>query len=257
MRSLRWLLALSVLGMATAASAHYTMLLPENASAKKGEAVAFIYQFGHPFEHELFNAPKPEKVNVLFPDGMTHKDLTQTLEAVKLPGGNDKKATAWRFSFTPQQRGDHTFFLATPPIWLDAEKEFVQDIARVTLHVQTQNGWDNDTAEGFRLLPVTRPYGLLPNMVFQGRLIANGDDEISPFLEIERYNPAPPKEIPEEELITFKTRFDPNGVFTFAFPEAGWWSFTAQRDGGTMEKGGKEYPLRQRLTMWIYVEAKK
>jgi cobalt/nickel transport protein len=253
--------ALLLCTAASSSPAHYNMLLPASASAKKGEEVVFIYQWGHPYEHELFDAPKPEKVNVLFPDGETHKDLTATLEAFKQVGGGDKRITTWRFKFTPQQRGDHTFFLETPPIWLEPEKEFVQDIVRVNLHVQTQNGWDNDVGEGFRLAPVTRPYGLLPHMVFQAQVlrerVRNGHPEIAPHIEIERYNAAPPKELPADELITFKTRFDPNGIFTFAFPEAGWWSFTAQRDGGMREHKGKEYPVRQRLTLWVHVEDKK
>ncbi len=258
----QYLLGALVLSVTTSpAVAHYNMLLPMSPSAKKGDEVVFVYQFGHPYEHELFDAPKPAKVNVLYPDGETHKDLTATLEPFKQVGAQDKRIMSWRFRFTPQQRGDHTFYLETPPIWLDADKEFVQDIVRVMLHVQTQNGWDNDVGQGFRLAPLTRPYGLLPHMVFQGQLlrdrVQNGADEISPTIEIERYNPAPPKELPADELITFKTRFDRNGVFTFAFPEAGWWSFTAQRNAGMHEHKGKEYPLRQRLTMWIHVEDKK
>jgi cobalt/nickel transport protein len=253
------LAALVAVFAASTSTAHYNMLFPAAPAAKKGEDVVFVYQFGHPYEHELFDAPKPAKVNVLYPDSETHKDLTATLEPFKQIGGRDRRITSWRFRFTPQERGDHTFFLETPPIWLEADKEFVQDIVRVTLHVQTQNGWDNDVGEGFRLAPLTRPYGLWPHMVFQGQLLRerNGDDEISPYIEIERYNAMPPKELPEDELITFKTRFDRSGVFTFAFPDAGWWCFTAQRNGGMHERKGKEFPLRQRLTMWVHVEDKK
>jgi nickel transport protein len=241
------------------ASGHYNMLFPSAAAVKKGEVVEFTYQWGHPFEHELFDAPKPEKVNVLFPDLMTHKDLTSSLQSFKQAGADGKDVACWKFNFTPSQRGDHSFFLATPPIWLDADKEFVQDIVRVNLHVQTQNGWEADPGDGFRIIPLTRPYGLLSGMTFQGRVRRGGDgmEEVSPLVEIERYNPAPPKDLPAEELITFTTRYDPNGVFTFAFPEAGWWGFTAQRSGGAQQRKGKDYPLRQRLTLWIPVEAKK
>ncbi len=237
--------------------AHYNMLFPSAATVKKGEVVEFTYQWGHPFEHELFDAPKPEKVNVLFPDLMTHKDLTSTLQPFKQAGADGKEVVSWKFQYTPTQRGDHSFFLATPPIWIESDKEFVQDIVRVHLHVQTQNGWEADPGDGFRLVPLTRPYGLLPGMTFQGRVFHAGNDDVSPLVEIERYNPAPPKELPADELTTFTTRYDPNGVFTFAFPEAGWWSFTAQRAGGMHERKGKEYPLRQRLTLWVPVEAKK
>jgi cobalt/nickel transport protein len=246
--------ALAVLSLAApSAGAQFNMLLPESASVKKGEAVAFIYQWGQPFEHELYDAPKPARVNVLFPDARSHKDLTGTLEVLRKPGVDGKQVAAWRFSFTPQQKGDHTFFLETPAIWLEGAKEFVQDIVRVTLHVQTQHGWDADPADGFRILPVTRPYGLLPGMIFQGEVMRKQITDVDPQIDIERYNPTPPKELPDEEFITFRTRLDSNGLFTFAFPEAGWWSFTAQRLGEGHMRNGREYPLRQRLTMWVHV----
>lgn len=54
--------AVVALFAASPASAHYHMLLPDKPSAKAGEAVAFTYQFGHPFEHELADAAKPKKV---------------------------------------------------------------------------------------------------------------------------------------------------------------------------------------------------
>ena len=50
---------LSLAWLARAAScgqAHYNMLLPSSSWAKKGEVVTFTYQWGHPFEHQLFDA---------------------------------------------------------------------------------------------------------------------------------------------------------------------------------------------------------
>src|SRR6266849_5616998 len=94
----RMLLALvPVLGVASAASAHFNMLLPQSASAKKGEPVTLTYQWGHPFEHQLFDAPAPEELAVRTPDGK-RLDLTKSLEKVALPGG-DKKVTAYRLKF--------------------------------------------------------------------------------------------------------------------------------------------------------------
>jgi cobalt/nickel transport protein len=233
--------------------AHFTMLLPAQPAVPRDEKVELVYQWGHPYEHELFDAPAPERLVVQLPDGES-RDLTRSLEKFQQPGADDKPAAAFRLSFTPQQRGDHVFFLTTAPCWLEESKEFVQDLVRVTLHVQTQNGWDTDPGEGFRMLPITRPYGLLPSMVFQGQVMKDRDDRnVSPHIEIERYNAAPPKQTPPDAFVTFRTRVDPNGVFTFAFPEAGWWSFTAERAAGVHERNGREYPLRQRVTMWVHV----
>ena len=40
--------------------AHYNMLVPETAAAKRGDTVTFTYLWGHPFEHQLFDAPSPK-----------------------------------------------------------------------------------------------------------------------------------------------------------------------------------------------------
>src|SRR5436305_1922088 len=103
-------LALVVLVLSAGSSAaHFNMLLPQTASAKKGEAVPFTYQWGHPFEHQLFDAPRPQSVIVLAPDGKK-TDLISTLEkATRKAGG--KEATVYSFRFTPALRGDYVFLL--------------------------------------------------------------------------------------------------------------------------------------------------
>src|SRR5438105_15841586 len=86
--------------------AHYNMLLPETASAKRGDTVTFLYQWGHPFEHQLFDAPAPKSVSVLHPDGKK-SDLTSTLEKSSVSAGDGKRVTAWQFRFKAEQRGDY------------------------------------------------------------------------------------------------------------------------------------------------------
>jgi cobalt/nickel transport protein len=261
---LRSILALGAIALAMhqaglPAHAHFTMLLPETAGAKKGDRVAFIYQWGHPFEHQLFDAPPPARVQVVGPDG-TRQDLTNTLEKIK-----EDKATAHRFRFRPQERGDYLFLLTTPPIWMAEEQEYYQDTAMVVLHVQAQKGWDVGSDRNFKMLPLTRPYGLLPGMVFQARVVglpapargAEPDVRLTPQAGLpvfcERYNPRPPKELPPDELITFTSKTDPNGTLTCTLPTAGWWGITVQRDAGRRTHMGRDYPLRQRLTWWVYV----
>src|SRR6266851_7704339 len=90
----------TVLVGASSAAAHYNMLLPDKHSIKKGEEVTFTYQWGHPYEHQLFDAPKPAHVYVLSPDGKK-TDLTKKLEAAKAPAGDKKEVTVYRFHFQP------------------------------------------------------------------------------------------------------------------------------------------------------------
>jgi hypothetical protein len=39
-------------------------------------------------------------------------------------------------------------------------------------------------------------------------------------------------------------------------PVGGWWGLTTHRDGGQREREGKKYPVRQRATMWVFVDEK-
>jgi uncharacterized GH25 family protein len=248
------------------ALAHYNMLLPQSASAKKGEAVTFTYQWGHPFEHQLFDAPQPARVVVLSPDGKK-TDLTKTLVKTTVPAAEGKKADAYQFKFTPDQRGDYVFLLRTPEIFMKEDGEFLQDTVKVILHVQAQKGWDAEIEgefEGFSaspldpIMPLTRPYGLQPGMVFQG-LVHAEMESLSP-VEVERYNAIAPKELPPDEHITRTVKIDPRdrrkGVFTTTLPEAGWWCLTAGHVAGIRQREGKKYPLRLRSTLWVYVDEK-
>jgi cobalt/nickel transport protein len=241
-----------LLATGPAAVAHYQMLLPQTPSAKRGQEVAVVYQWGHPFEHQLFDAPAPKRVLVVGPDGKA--DVTASLEKVTVPGADKKRVTAYRFRFTPRTRGDYVLVLDTHPIWMSEEKVFFQDTARVVVHVQDQEGWDAGTGRPFELVPLTRPYGLQPGMVFQAQAVAGGKPAAATLVEVERYNAAPPAELPPDEQITRTARTDPNGVVTCTLPGPGWWALTALRPGGTHQREGRDYPVRQRTTLWVFVD---
>jgi uncharacterized GH25 family protein len=276
---LRWLgAAAAVLLCFSSARAHFNMLLPDKHSVKKGEDVAFTYQWGHPFEHQLFDAPEPADVYVISPDGKK-TDLRKKLEEAKAPAGEKKEVTVYRFRFQPSERGDYVFVLKTPLIWMEEEKEYWQDRVKVVLHVQAQKGWDATTGDDkMELIPLSRPYGLEPGIVFQaqalGRLESRADSQPDAerkvdsairtsslplpkaLVEIERYSSSPPKALPPDEQITRTAKTDPNGVVTCTLTEPGWWCIAAHRDFGTQERDGKEYPIRQRAIHWVFVDDK-
>jgi cobalt/nickel transport protein len=233
--------------------AHYNMLLPQSSSGKRGEAVTLVYQWGHPFEHQLFDAPKPEHVAVVAPDG-TARDLTGKVESLTLTAADGKNVKAFQVRFTPDQRGDYLVVLNAPPIWMPEDEEFLHDTVKVIVHVQAQNGWDTGAAQQLELMPLTRPYGLQPGMVFQAQALAEGKPLAGALVEIERYNPASPAKLPPDEHITRSAKTDPNGIVTTTLTEPGWWCLTAQRAGGMREHEGKKYPVKQRTTLWVMVD---
>jgi cobalt/nickel transport protein len=243
---MRRILAVFLLIIAvSAANAHYNMLLPDKAWAQKGEKVTFTYQFGHPFEHELFEAPKPVAIVVITPKGKEEVlAIDKMLSPIKKDGADGKQVTAWQFTFTPPERGDYTFALKTPKIKHD-EGKFIEDVVKVVLHVQTQNGWSGRWVfkNHIDIEPFTRPYGILPGMVFRGRALPTAE------IEIEKYNPKPVKNLPPDELITFKAKADDNGFFVTTLPEAGWWGVTAITTAPSN--------VGQRATFWVHVDEKK
>jgi len=251
-------LALAVASWAlfgNAVQAHYNMLLPQTASVGRNEPVALLYQWGHPFEHQLFDAPAPRRVVVRHPDGKK-TDLTRMLEKTTLPAPCGHQVTVYRLSFKPEERGDFLFTLATPPIWMPEEEEFFQDTVKVVLHVQVQKGWDAAAGQAFEIVPLTRPYGLEPGMVFQAQVFGQGGDKpiAGTLVEIEHYHATSPKDLPPDEQITRTAKTDANGVVTCTLTDPGWWCLTAQRDGGKREHEGKSFAVKQRTTLWVFVD---
>ncbi|MBV9123047.1 MAG: DUF4198 domain-containing protein [Planctomycetes bacterium] len=274
-----YLAVIALLGLAvSSAGAHYNMLQPEPASTKRGTPVSITYRWGHPFEHQLFQAPAPAGFFVLSPEGKK-TDLLPMLEKAEEPGVEQKPVTIYRLRFTPEQRGDYLFVLNTPPIWMEEDQEYLQDTVSVVLHVQAQKGWDADANQPFEMVPLTRPYGLQPGLVFQAQArmtpLAQTDpnEYVAPALvsraqaqaqarlsgglvEIEHANPVPPRELPPDEQITRAAKTDPNGIVSYTLPEAGWWCLTALKEGEPMKDSqGKTVPLLRRATFWVYVDA--
>src|SRR5207247_2448012 len=131
--SIRFILTFFLFTLGSNSSfAHFSMLLPDRSSIKGGEPVSLTYQWGHPFEHEMFDAQAPAQATILLPDG---KLTPLTAEETTVSEG-DKKHRAYRFQFQAGQRGDYVFFVKSQPIWMEEEQEFLVDYAKVVVHVQ-------------------------------------------------------------------------------------------------------------------------
>jgi cobalt/nickel transport protein len=228
--------------------AHYHMLLPSSAATKKGEAVDVIARWGHPFEAQLFDADRPEQCLAIAPDG----------KKIDLLSGLEKDTSAgklgYKLRFNPQERGDYILIAQHAPVFMEEDGEFLHDSVKVILHVQAQRGWDASAGQAFELVPLTRPYGIKAGSVFQAQVLSDSKATPGCLVEIERANAKPPKELPPDEQITRTAKTDPSGVVTTTLSEPGWWCVTAQKEAGMREHKGKNYPVRRRATLWIYVD---
>ena len=259
---MKHLLLIGTVGLIAAvpARAHYHILLPDHHSVKVGEKVTVTYAFGHPFEHELFDTEKPVRATLFAPDGKA-TDVLPRLEKTDAVGHDEKKVALYRLTLQPEGRGDFILVFESPPVWMKEEKHFLRDTARVVIHVETQKGWDQRAAEAneFAVTPLTRPYGLRAGMVFQATV--HPGDSVSHLVEVERFNPQSPQALPPDEHITLAVKTDANGTATCTLPDPGWWALTAIRHHPaeakppTREHDGKAYPLVERATLWVLVDA--
>ena len=90
------------------------------------------------------------------PDGKTTTYPGDFLKKIAVPGADNKKASAYQFSYKPEQRGDYIFWMQLPPVWMEEEEQYFQDNVKVVLHVQAQKGWENVANKGWEVQPLTR-----------------------------------------------------------------------------------------------------
>ena len=258
-RKYRWIPALTATWLAchSIASAQSHILLLDKSSVAADQVVTCSLRFGRPFAHQMLPVQRPTHAAVRLPDG-TSADLLPKLDRVENNTPDGASITSFEWKYTPTQRGDYTFIVRTAPIWIAEQNIFVEDTVKVTLHVQDQIDWDVPAGMPLELVPLTRPYGLRAGFTFQAMVVSGRDAAPLPrtLVEIERFNSAPPKELPPVEHMVRTVRTDPAGVATATLPESGWWGLTAVTDGGERERAGRNYPVKRRSTFWIYVDDK-
>jgi len=241
--------------LATYSFAHFHILLPEKTALQKDDIVVLNFKFGHPFECELEDALKPEKVIIINPKGQSI-DITNRFNLAKEKIA-DKETLYFKGDFKVEQRGDYIVTAKSQPVWVATEKIYIHDTIKVVVHVQTQNNWDAGPRTEFELMPLSRPYGLLPGMVARFQINEQARKKLAPpngwMFEMEKWNPVPPKNLPPNELITFTAKAEDDGLVTFSAPESGWWAITTEAKESEIIKNNTTSAIKQRSTFWYFV----
>lgn len=250
-----WLLwALAALTLQRA-QAHFPILLHDAELGATNGAVTVTFATGHPFELEMEPAPRPAQLLYLDAQGRT-TNLTASLQATLFRG--DTHAAAWQVRFEPG-RGDGLLALDTAASVDAAQKTVYREYVKVCLHRGLQEGWNQRTGQPLEIVPLTRPYGLRPGMVFTGRLLRGAAPVADSEVYFERLSEHRPdaRTLPPEPLITFAVRTDREGRFTLSLPDPGWWVLGAYVDDlGPVRHEGQDFRLEGFAGLWLRVEPK-
>jgi cobalt/nickel transport protein len=229
---------------------HFAVILPSDdiIEEKDPKMITLKLYFMHPFEQEWLNMEKPKSFYVKI--GEEKMDLLKAIKNIKLKGKN-----AWETSFTIKRPGDHIFFLEMNPYWEEAEEKFLVHCPKVIVQaLGKEDGWEKEVGLPIEIVPLTRPYGLWVGNTFRGVVKLNGKPLPFCRVEVEYYNEGKRVKPPKSPYVTQVLKTDVNGVFSYSFPKAGWWGFSAITEAPyKLKKDEKEYPVELGGIMWIRV----
>ncbi len=235
------------------ALAHFQMIIPSDDMVKQTESRSLDLDllFWHPYEGIGMNMVKPVKFGVIA-NGQS-QDLLASLKASKRKDIEGNAMDTFEAKYKFKRPGDHIFYVEPQPYWEPAEESFIVHYTKVVVNgFGMEEGWDEEVGLKTEVVPLTRPYGLWTNNVFQAVVKVNGKPKPFSEVEVEYYAEGKQVNPPADPMITQVVKADANGVFTYAMPKAGWWGFAAlNEDDKTMTHDGKDYPVEIGAVLWV------
>lgn len=238
--------------MAQLALAHFQVLIPSTDIVSQGgkTTVDLEILFTHPMEQgPVMGMAEPVQFGVLI-DGET-KDLSTSLRPRKIEG-----KTAYTASYRIEAPGDHVFYIQPAPYWEPVEGKRIIHYTKVVVEAMgAEEGWDGMVGFPVEIQPLVRPYGLWTGNVFRGVVMKAGKPVPFAQLEVEYYNEGRDVEPPADPFVTQVIKADPDGVFCYAMPRAGWWGFAALIDGDEKitNPDGENVDVELGALMWVKV----
>jgi cobalt/nickel transport protein len=239
-----------LLALTAAVRSHFQVLKPSTdvVTAEGSRDVGFDILFTHPMEQgPVMEMARPRQFGVLV--GGQKTDLLSTLKARKIDG-----KTAYASSYKVRRPGDHVFYLEPAPYWEPAEQKMIVHYTKVVVDgMGGGEGWDAMVGLPVEIEPLVRPYGLWTGNVFRGIVKKNGRPVPFAEIEVEYYNEGRKVRIPSDAFVTQVIKADGGGVFCYAMPRAGWWSFAALIDGEDKMKSpeGRMVGVELGALIWV------
>ena len=230
--------------------AHFQVLIPSQdmVGAEGDRTVELDILFTHPMEQgPVMQMGSPSQFGVL--TGGKKRDLLPTLKPTKVEG-----KTTYKTSYKLAGPGDHVFYIEPAPYWEPAEGKMIVHYTKVVVNAfGDEQGWDQMVGFPVEIDPLVRPYGLWTGNLFRGIVKKNGKPVPFAEIEVEYWNVGAKVRAPGDPFITQVIKADPNGVFAYALPKAGWWGFAALIDGENKMKNpqGAEVDVELGALIWV------
>jgi cobalt/nickel transport protein len=243
-----YLVVVFSLGLASAANAHFGMVIPSDDMITKNEnkSITLKVQFIHPMEGGYMDMDKPVQFGVLVQGKKI--DLLNTLQEKKI-----YDCTTWETNYQIKRPGDQIFYIEPQPYWEPAEDCFIVHYTKVIVNAfGLEVGWDAEVGLKTEIIPLTRPYGLWTGNIFQGIVKVKGEAIPYAEVEVEYYDQEGKIKCPADPMITQVIKADQNGLFTYAMPRAGWWGFAAlNEDEEKIKHNGEEKSVEIGAVLWV------
>jgi cobalt/nickel transport protein len=217
------LVVMTILIQSAVSLAHFGMVIPSNNMIMQDDnrKIEIHLSFSHPFEMAGMPMEKPKHFFVV--TNMGKLNLNDKLEKIKIMNNR-----AWTAEYTIKRPGAYIFVMEPEPYWEPAEECYIKHYTKtVVAAFGDDEGWGKEIGLKTEIVPLSRPFGLYRNNVFQG--IVKLDGKAVPFaqVEVEYFNKNKKAIAPNDYMITQTIKADQNGVFTYAAAVPGWWGFAA------------------------------
>lgn len=243
--------ALTLAGCLTTASpgwAHFGMAIPSDSMVMQGEDrnVNVKLSFSHPFELVGMEMETPRVFRVMA--GGKKEDLRSHLKKTKI-----MEHSAWEADYRIKRPGVYTFYMEPKPYWEPAEDCFIIHYTKTVITAfGDDEGWDEEVGLKTEIVPLSKPFGLFAGNVFQGIVKRDGNPVPFAEVEVEYFNRDQKAEAPTDYMVTQTIKADPNGIFTYAAPRAGWWGFAALNTADfTLKQGDEEKEVELGAVIWV------
>ena len=240
-----------VWGLAGNVQAHFGMVIPSDAMVMQADErrIDLTLSFSHPMEMIGMELVKP-KAFFVRANGAS-QDLLHALQPTTV-----MDHPAWRAAYPVKRPGVYMFVMEPQPYWEPAEDCFIVHYTKtVVTAFGVDEGWDEEVGLPTEIVPLSKPYGLYAGNLFQGIVKRDGRPVPNAEVEVEYYNQARKAAAPTDYMVTQTLKADPNGVFSYAAPRAGWWGFAALTTADDLLKAqGQDKEVEMGAVIWVKFE---